>query len=369
MMSSEFTCSGVRSNPLLNQTIIKLYPTFPKFIPKNCLTLNYRSVKLNITFKVPEFLKRRSKMVDTQQLPLFATNDSLKLSKRTPLALAVEPFQQYLRSEGKTDNTIKGFTSDLNLVCQYLGEDVPVGNLSTRDLNHFLEWLEHGRGQPCSRKSYARRVTTMKVFFKWLKEEKIRGDNPASAIVQRSGPAPLQPALSDHDVNALLDFTNTLRLAEKPDARPDMLVRLLLDTGMKKSEAMNLTADQVVRGDDPHVTVRLKGRRNVYKERHIPVDPVWLDVLDEYIEQYQPPNTLFTCTARNLEYILHDMALGAGVDSKVSFEILRWTSAVRDYLNGMDMDDLREKMGLSRISWRETSQKIVKLAEKQVARQ
>ena len=309
-------------------------------------------------------------MVDSQQLPLFGTNDALKLSKRTPLGLAVEPFQQYLRGEGKTDNTIKGFTSDLHLVCQYLGDDVPIGNLSTRDLNHFLEWLEHGRGQPCSRKSYARRVTTMKVFFKWLKEEKIRGDNPASAIVQRSGPAPLQPILSDHDVNALLDFTNSVRLAEKPDARPDLLVRLLLDTGMKKSEAMNLTEDQVNRDpEEPFVTVRHKNRRNVYKERHIPVDPAWLEVLDEYLEQYKPKDTIFTCTARNLEYILHDMALGAGVDSKVSFEILRWTSAVRDYLNGMNMDDLREKMGLSRISWRETSQKIVKLAEKQVARQ
>jgi integrase/recombinase XerD len=107
----------------------------------------------------------------------------------------------------------------------------------------------------------------------------------------------------------------------------------------------------------------------VYKERHIPIDLAWLDVLDEYLEQYKPTDTLFTCTARNLEYILRDMQIGAGIETKVSFEILRWTSAVRDYLNGMDMDDLREKMGLSRISWRETSTKIVKLAEKQVARQ
>jgi hypothetical protein len=49
----------------------------------------------------------------------------------------------------------------------------------------------------------------------------------------------------------------------------------------------------------------------------------------------------------------------------VSFEILRWTSAVRDYRRGVDLDDLREKMGLSRISWRETSDKIVRLATMQ----
>ena len=92
-------------------------------------------------------------------------------------------------------------------------------------------------------------------------------------------------------------------------------------------------------------------------------------MLDEYLEQYKPTEEIFTCTARNLEYILNDVQDGAGVETKVSFEILRWTSAVRDYLGGMDMDDLREKMGLSRVSWRETSTKIVKLADKQVARQ
>ncbi len=85
-------------------------------------------------------------------------------------------------------------------------------------------------------------------------------------------------------------------------------------------------------------------------------------MLDEYLEQYQPPDTIFDCTARNLEYILHDVATAAGIEGKVSFEILRWTSAVRDYRRGVDLDELREKMGLSRISWRETSDKIIRLA-------
>ena len=48
--------------------------------------------------------------------------------------------------------------------------------------------------------------------------------------------------------------------------------------------------------------------------------------------------------------------------SRVSFEMLRWMCAVRDYQRGMDLETLREKMGLSRISWRETSDKIFRLA-------
>jgi site-specific recombinase XerD len=127
---------------------------------------------------------------------------------------------------------------------------------------------------------------------------------------------------------------------------------------------MALTPDDIVHESPsrPVLVVRHKKPSAVYKERKIPLDPDWLNVLGEYRDQYHPPDAIFDCTARNLEYVLHDVALGAGVEGKVSFEILRWTSAVRDYRRGMDLEELREKMGLSRISWRETSEKIVRLA-------
>jgi hypothetical protein len=44
-----------------------------------------------------------------------------------------------------------------------------------------------------------------------------------------------------------------------------------------------------------------------YKERKLPISPEWLDVLDEYLAQYEVRDTLFDCTARNLEYILTDV--------------------------------------------------------------
>ncbi len=235
---------------------------------------------------------------------------------------------------------------------------------TTTRLNRFMDWIETGRGVPCSRKSYARRVTTLKVFFKFLKNESVLPDDPASALLQRSGAAPLQPIVTDGEIEQLLAHTAALRLGEKPDARPDLLLRLLLDTAIKKGECMQLTPEHILRDDpaQPILLIRHKKPNNVYKERKIALDPDWLNVLDEYMEQVQPPDTIFDCTARNLEYILRDVATAAGVEGKVSFEILRWTSAVRDYRRGADLDELREKMGLSRISWRETSDKIIRLA-------
>jgi len=303
----------------------------------------------------------------SRQLPLFPTGTDHALTRHSPLPAAITPFLEHLRQEGCSPHTIKAFASDMRLVLEFFGDDMVLNDFTTTRLNRFMVWIEGGRGVPCSRKSYARRVTTLKVFFKFLKHEGVLPDDPAGALLQRSGAAPLQPILSDEEINHLLAHTTFLRLGEKSDARPDLLLRLLLDTGIKKSECMELTPDDILRESHirPVLVVRHKKPSTVYKERKIPLDPDWLDILDEYRDQYHPSGPIFDCTARNLEYVLHDVATAAGVESKVSFEILRWTSAVRDYRRGMDLEELREKMGLSRISWRETSEKIVRLARLQ----
>jgi site-specific recombinase XerD len=298
-----------------------------------------------------------------KQLPLFPAEGEHALTRRSTLNSAIPVFQEHLRQEGRSPHTINAFTSDLRLLCEFFGDHVPLDDFTTTKLNRFMEWIEHGRDVPCSRKSYARRVTALKVFFKFLKNENVLPDDPASALLQRSGAAPLQPVLNDEEIRRLLACTRSLRQAAEPDARPDLLVRLLLDTGLKKSECMALTPDHIQRTSSPPVLiVRHRKPDSVYKERKIALDPDWLAVLDEYLEQYRPANTIFDCTARNLEYVLHDVANAAGIEGKVSFETMRWTCAVCDYQRGMDLEELREKMGLSRISWRETSDKIIRLA-------
>lgn len=299
-----------------------------------------------------------------KQLPMFPTSSEHALTRHSSLTAAIEPFLNHLRQEGRSPYTISAFKSDLGLACEFFGEETPLKDFTTSRLNRFMEWIEHGRGVSCSRKSYARRVTTLKVFFQFLTAENVLDYDPASALLQRSGAAPLQPILSDEEISRLLATTAGLRLAEEPDARPDLLLRLLLDTGIKKSECMALTPDHIQRENPsaPVLIIRHRKPTNVYKERKVPLDPGWLEVLDEYLAQYRPPDTIFDCTARNLEYVLHDVAQSAGVEGKVSFEILRWTSMVRDYQRGLDLEKLREKVGLSRISWRETSDKIKRLA-------
>lgn len=308
-------------------------------------------------------------MSDIRQLPLFPNkpNTPQDINPHTPMGATVDLFNQYLRKEGKSDHTIKAFNSDLSLVGEYLADTTPVGQFSTSMLNRFLDWLENGRGIPCSRKSYARRVTTLKVYFKWLHSVGAITHDPAKPVIQRSGPAPLSDVLSQGQIRAAIEFAQamTYKKTDMQDYRPEMLLRLQLDTGIKKSEAMRLIPADIDRTNPrrPVLLVR-QTSRNVYKERRINLDSEWVKLLDLYLQQYQPKDTIFDCTARNLEYILADIGTGAAIPFKLSFESLRWTCGVRDYQGGMDENDIREKLGLSEASWIETGAKIRKLAEK-----
>ena len=109
----------------------------------------------------------------------------------------------------------------------------------------------------------------------------------------------------------------------------------------------------------PVLQVRHTSPRQKYKERDIALDPAWLPVLDEYLLQYTPQEVIFDCTPRNLEYVLKDVGLAVGItEFLLSFVVLRWTSAALDLLHGMEPDILREKQGLSRVSWYETHAKL-----------
>ncbi len=177
-------------------------------------------------------------MSDLRQIPLFPNLPTSEddLNVHTHLRSTVTLFQQHLLREGKSEHTVKSFTSDLQLLIEHSGDRLALGEVTTTRLNAFLDWMEHGRGVPCSRKTYARRVTTLKVFFKWLRAIGAIPHDPAKAILQRSGPAPLAEILAPHEVQSVMVYAASLRRGEKPDARPEMLFRLILDTGSRKAK-------------------------------------------------------------------------------------------------------------------------------------
>ncbi len=271
-----------------------------------------------------------------------------------------------MKRQGLSPYTIQAFGGDLNLFRKYIGSNVALSQITAETIHQFLNWLRYERGVPCKPKSFQRRLTTLKVFFSWLKQTQVIAEDPAAPIAHIPVTSPLPEILYDDQIAKLFDAARRMLGADKSDARPLLLVTLLLSTGIKKSEAMATRVTDIDASDPKQAAlyVRYADAKKRHKERKLKLSHEFAATLPHYLEQYQPKEHLFECTARNLEYVLADLAKMTGLGDTVSFESLRWTCAVQDYKNGMPEDHIRQKLGLSTITWEEAGDRLKRLAGK-----
>jgi site-specific recombinase XerD len=129
-------------------------------------------------------------------MPADPAPTTAHITPQTPLSPAIRAWEIYLQDQGRSIYTIKAFLGDLQLLTAFLPADRNLGTVSTTDLNNFLNWLQKGRGVPCSPKSLARRVTALKSFFRWLHQAGVLVIDPAEKVVQQSVMSPLPVVLT-----------------------------------------------------------------------------------------------------------------------------------------------------------------------------
>jgi len=311
-----------------------------------------------------------------EDLPLFTRTNAdaappssrgARLRADASLSAALRTWEEALQKEGRSPHTVKAFAGDLRLLGKFLGSGVALNAIGTHDLKNFLEWMLHRRGVPCSPKTYSRRVTSIKAFFRWLAEGGILSEDPAAHVAQQSVLSPLSDVLTPDEMDAVLQSAEASRRGTKPDARPYTLVSLLLQTGIKKSECLALYLHHIDLGaaGGPILFVRYPDVRKRYRERRLPLSQAWVTAFQEYVAEYAPRERVFPYSPRRLEYLLEDIGSAAGLEKHLSFNICRWTAALSDLRAGKDKDYIRQKLGLSKIQWREVGTKLDRMAAQQ----
>jgi len=288
------------------------------------------------------------------------------MTSRTLLTPAIKAWESYLRDKGSSPYTIKAFNSDVRLLTKFFPPDKSIGAVTTNDLNRFFEWMEKERNVPCSPKTLARRITSVKSFYRWLAQYGVLTLDPAEKVVQHSVISPLPQVLTEKEFNEVIAAADRHRRAEVQDARPFTLVYLLLITGIKKSECLGIHMKHVDpdASNGPQIFIRYPSPANRYKERKLSMTEDWLPPYREYLKQYQPTDRLFPWSPRNLEYVLEDIGNEAGLSKHLSFDMCRWTCALRDYRSGLEPEKIRVKLGISKIQWREIGLKLKQLSER-----
>jgi site-specific recombinase XerD len=286
------------------------------------------------------------------------------LTAQTPLTTAINSWQAFLADQGRSPNTIKAFLSDVRLLTTFLPEDTTLGKITTKDLNRYFEWMEKERAVPCSPKTLARRITATKSLFRWLHQYGVLVVDPAEKVAQRSAISPLPTVLTREEYDAALLAADRHRRGAKPDARPYALVYLLLTTGIKKSETLGIELGHIELDapNGPQLFVKYASPANRYKERKLPLAEDWIPAYEEYLAQYHPTEKLFPWSPRRLEYLLEDIGNEAGLTKHLSFDMCRWTFALFDFHAGEEPDKIRQKLGVSKIQWRELFIKLKQLA-------
>jgi integrase/recombinase XerD len=296
---------------------------------------------------------------------------SAHITPQTTLIPTINAWKYYLADQGNSIHTIKAFSADLNLLATYLPPDRTLGSISTTDLNNYLDWMQKGRGVPCSPKTFSRRITSLKSFFRWLNTKGVLLIDPAERIIQRSVISPPPVVLTPKETETALKVAEDFWKSPPGDTRYFALFDLLLHTGIKKSETLALRLNHIdlEAPEGPILFVRYASPQHRYKERKIALPESWLEVYPHYRAQYNltdqsggSRDQLFPWSPRRLEYLLEDISLQAGLDKHISFEMCRWTCALRDWEAGMEPDKIRQKLGVSKIQWREVQMKLRRLA-------
>lgn len=289
---------------------------------------------------------------------------STQINDQTALNPAISGWRFYLEDQGRSIHTIKAFIGDMNLLADFLPPDLPLGSITTRDLNNFLHWMQHERGVPCSPKTLARRITSIKSLFRWLQQSGAVLVDPADKVMQKSVISPLPSVLNPDELHMALKVADSYRHAEKPDARAYVLLKLLLDTAIKKGECLTLTTNHIDLDTPkgPILFVRYASPQNRYKERKIALSEEWIEAYHEYQQQYDLSEKLFPWSPRRLEYLLEDIGKEAGLPFQLSFLACRWTSALVDLTDGIEPNKIRQKLGVSKVQWREVHMKLKRLA-------
>jgi integrase/recombinase XerD len=286
------------------------------------------------------------------------------ISLATPIAPAVNSWRYYLEDQGRSPHTIKAFIADVLMLAGYLPPDRPLGDISTHEINNFLDWMQKNRGVPCSPKSLARRITSIKSFFRWLHQYGVILVDPAERVVQQSVISPIPQVLSPDEIEALFEAGKRFQLRKPPDTRYLALFQLLLETGIKKSECLALSPNHIdlESPGEQIIFIRYTSPQNRYKERKIAITEDWIKIYRDYQAQFPSTDRLFPWSQRRLEYLLEDLGKEASLEKHLSFDMCRWTCALTDWQSGMDANMLRQKLGISKIQWREVKMKLEQLA-------
>ena len=266
-------------------------------------------------------------------------------------------FQEYLMVElGLSKNTQLAYLRDLRLLMKslQLKADEELLQVSRQQLIAYLVRLKQ-EGRAAS--TVARKLASIKAFYRFLTAERYIRRNPAEVLEAASRGLHLPKVLSVQEVERLLDEPN---LGTLDGYRDKTMLELLYATGMRVSELVNVPVKNV---DMKMQYVIVMGKGS--KERMLPLGRTALHYLEHYLTVVRPQllhgksdkaAELFVTgwggpmTRERFYEIIVAYGKSAGISKRVTPHMLRHSFATHLLNNGTDLRIVQELLGHADIS-------------------
>lgn len=266
-------------------------------------------------------------------------------------------FQEYLTVElGLAKNTQLAYMRDLRLLMKslQLKADEELLHVSRQQL---IAYLVHLKQEGRASSTVARKLASIKAFYRFLTAERYIRRNPAEVLEAASRGMHLPKVLSVQEVERLLDEPN---LGTLDGYRDKTMLELLYATGMRVSELVNVPVKNV---DMKMQYVIVMGKGS--KERMLPLGRTALHYLEHYLSVVRPqllhgkPDAaaeLFVTgwggpmTRERFYEIIVAYGKSAGISKRVTPHMLRHSFATHLLNNGTDLRIVQELLGHADIS-------------------
>lgn len=266
---------------------------------------------------------------------------------------------------GLAEASVASYRRDLQLAERLRAKPLP--DFSAADVQAVLAQLLDLQRKASS---LARMRVSLRRFFAWMVEERLRADDPTVLLEAVRHEKPLPRSLSEAEVERLLAAPD---LATPAGLRDAAMLELLYACGLRVSELVGLPLSAVFLQE---AVLRVRGKGD--KVRLVPMGEQAAEMVARYCREARPlllegrvSDVLFIAARggamnrRTFWKLIHDYAIAVGIRTAVSPHTLRHAFATHLVNHGADLRVVQMLLGHSNLS---TTQIYTHVAEARLAK-
>lgn len=260
--------------------------------------------------------------------------------------------------KGAADNTVTAYARDvadfLAFMTQHNGEAQGLGPISRLGISDMRSWMAHERGRDVGARSLARKLSAVKSFYRWLSEREVFD---ASAVLSTRSPKfqrKLPRPLAEDAARQMIDTLEMQSATPWVAARDQAVVTLLYGCGLRISEALGLTGDDLPLG----TALRIRGKGG--KERIVPLIPAAREAVETYLSlcphDITPGSPVFrgvrggALSPRLIQKVVEKTRAQLGLPATATPHAMRHSFATHLLNAGGDLRAIQELLGHASLS-------------------